>query len=276
MHSEEQNILMNGVLDGTRPTNPDGTKGDTTDTSTVPASGVKTPTPSCPATAIERLQARIKDAREELAAIYNDDDCDKNLEAADNISRRIASFEKHLDALTDKADKMRPVNFRDIPRFQIEGQFQNFKDYPSFSSLEHYFSSYESVMYASGNDIEKVWKQYMPVSVHFSHHTWMENSLMQCTSWASAKALFVKHYGDPVKSMELILRLFNMKMKATDTLQEYTKKFVKNVQEAGFNLGSSTIAKFYQCSLLKKKPANDESNAGEEGRKSSLDHERDL
>ena len=43
-----------------------------------------------------------------------------------------------------------------------------------------------------------------------------------------------------------------MRMKTSDTLQNYTNRFMKNVQEAGFPLESNTLAKFYQCSLLKK------------------------
>ncbi|KAL9536704.1 hypothetical protein PS6_011829, partial [Mucor atramentarius] len=228
--------------------------GSITGSDTGSASVVKTPTSSCPGSAIERLQTRIKDARRELESIYTNDACpEEALEAADKISKRISSYETHLNALTAKADKqLRPVNLRDIPRFQITGQSKHYDDHPSYSSLEHFFDTFETVLHASGNDVEQVWKQYIPVSMHSTYKTWVHNDLLKCPNWESAKALYVKHYGVPVNSMDLISRLFNMRMKPSDTLQNYTNRFMKNVQEAGFPLESNTLAKFYQCSLLKK------------------------
>lgn len=245
MSTETPDIFMTENTDGIN---------TTTTTTVASTSNDKTPTSSGPTTAIEKLQARIKNARKELEDLYNGDDHqDNTLEAADKISKRISSYENHLNALTDKAVKqLRPVNLRDIPRFQITGQNKHFQDHPSYSSLEYFFSSFETVMHASGNDVELEWKQYIPLSMHYSYQTWTDNDLLQCTTWASAKALFVKHYGVPVNSMELISRLFSMRIQPSGTLQDYTNRFLNNLQEAGFHLGSNTIAKFYQCSLLEK------------------------
>ncbi|KAG1084259.1 hypothetical protein G6F42_021866 [Rhizopus arrhizus] len=258
MNTEKQDIIMKELAGGHQDPIDESTGGsDTgsiTGSDTGSASVVKTPTSSCPESAIERLQTRIKDARKELESIYTNDACpEEALEAADKISKRISSYETHLNALTAKADKqLRPVNLRDIPRFQITGQSKHYDDHPSYSSLEHFFDTFETVLHASGNDVEQVWKQYIPVSMHFTYKTWVHNDLLKCPNWESAKALYVKHYGVPVNSMDLISRLFNMRMKPSDTLQSYTNRFMKNVQEAGFPLESNTLAKFYQCSLLKK------------------------
>ncbi|KAK4514202.1 SNARE-binding exocyst subunit S6 [Mucor velutinosus] len=254
MNPEQQDIIMNEPTE-TGQITVDETTNSVVGSTTGSFSGIKTPNSSCPESAIERLQARIKDARKELENIYiGDAACpEETLEAADRISKRISSYETHLSALTDKAEKqLRPVNLRDIPRFQIVGQTKHYEGYPSYSSLEHFFSSFETVMHASSNDVEQVWKQYIPVSMHFTYKTWVNNDLLKCSNWESAKALFVKHYGVPVNSMDLISKLFNMRMKTSDTLQNYTNRFMKNVQEAGFPLESNTLAKFYQCSLLKK------------------------
>ncbi|GAN11632.1 hypothetical protein MAM1_0762c11208, partial [Mucor ambiguus] len=253
MNPEQQDIIMNESGE-THQVPIDETISSVSGSIAGSTSGIKTPTLSCPESAIERLQTRIKDARKELEDIYTGDACpEEALEAADKISKRITSYETHLNALTDKAEKqLRPVNLRDIPRFQIVGQNKHYEGYPSYSSLEHFFSSFETVMHASGNDVERVWKQYIPVAMHFTYKTWVNNDLLKCPNWEAAKALFIKHYGVPVNSLDLISRLFNMRMKTSDTLQNYTNRFMKNVQEAGFPLESNTLAKFYQCSLLKK------------------------
>ncbi|OAD00386.1 hypothetical protein MUCCIDRAFT_85793 [Mucor lusitanicus CBS 277.49] len=160
-------------------------------------SQAKTPASSCAPTAIERLQMRIKDVRQELEGIYNSDVCeDEALKTADQIARRIASYETHLNALSDKAVlSSRPVNLRDIPRFQITGQCKHYDDYPSYSSLEHFLSSFETVeLHASGNDVEQVWKQYIPVAMYFMYKTWVQNDLLMCSSWNDAKAVVCKAY----------------------------------------------------------------------------------
>ncbi|KAL9554465.1 hypothetical protein MBANPS3_002795, partial [Mucor bainieri] len=163
------------------------------------------------------------------------------------------SAASHLGALEVKpATKEKPVNLKDIPRFQLEGHPKHFSEYPSLESLEYFFSAFEVVIAASVNDIEQVWKQYIQVAIPFAYTTWLNNDLLPCANCTAAKALFIKHYGTPVNELDRISELFSLRMAETDTLQEYTNCIVKRVQEAGFSLSSRTLAKFYQalCYLM--------------------------
>lgn len=205
--------------------------------------------------AIDVLKTRIREARKRLNALYtqdNDDTLDNALNAAGEIARRIAKYNNHLEALQTKDDPIKPVNLRDIPRFQLDGQAKHFEEHPSFKSLEHFFSTFETVLSASGNNIEAVWKRYIQVSMHFTYKTWVHNNLLRCSSWLEAKALFVKHYGTTINTLERISELFRMHMEDEDTLRGYTNRFTQYVQEAGFPLESHTLAKFYQSSLLQR------------------------
>ncbi|CEP12151.1 hypothetical protein, partial, partial [Parasitella parasitica] len=46
--------------------------------------------------------------------------------------------------------------------------------------------------------------------------------------------------------------LFSMRMKESDTLQEYTNAFMKHVQDCGFPSDSNLLARFYQFTLLQR------------------------
>ncbi|KAF1805540.1 hypothetical protein FB192DRAFT_1299094, partial [Mucor lusitanicus] len=134
----------------------------------------------------------------------------------------------------------------------MDGQTKLYSNHENFSSLEHFLSEFEGVITLSNNDIELVWKRCIPMDIHFTYHTWMNNELLKCAKWTAAKASFFKHFGTRVNAVDLIAKLFRMRMRDTDTLQNYTNRFIKNVQEAGLPLTSNTLAKFYQSSLLQK------------------------
>ncbi|KAI8644349.1 hypothetical protein BD408DRAFT_413294 [Parasitella parasitica] len=90
---------------------------------------------------------------------------------------------------------IKPISLRDIPKFQIMGQAKHYPDQPRFTSVEHFFNAFENVVKASGNDVNLVWKRYVPLSMAFEYKNWTDNHLLVQKDWESAKDLFRKHFG---------------------------------------------------------------------------------
>ncbi|KAG2189691.1 hypothetical protein INT46_011658 [Mucor plumbeus] len=207
--------------------------------------------------AIEIIMKRLGDAKILLKKIHlkaDDSYSEEDMNAADKVTAKIKWLTTQANSMTQKVDskKSRAVNLNEVPRFQIMGQAKHWPDHPRFNTVDHFFSAFENVIHAYGNEIDIVWKQYIPVSMPFEYETWTRNNLLKCNDWQQAKALFRKHYGTPVNSQESMGKLFNMRMRLTDTLQDYTNQFIKHVQDSGFPLRSNMLAKYYQFTLLRK------------------------
>jgi len=206
--------------------------------------------------AVDHLQKKINAAQARLDEIHlkaGDVYCKEDRLAADEISEAIEWLTKQVNAITKRVDsKARPVNLNEIPRFQVLGQAKHWPDHPRFSTVDHFFSSFENVIRASGNEVNLVWKRYIPVSLPFDFDSWTKNDLLVCNDWEQAKALFRKHFGAPINAEESMAKLFSMRMKNGDTLQDYTNKFMKHVKDCGFPPNSNMLAKFYQFTLLRR------------------------
>jgi hypothetical protein len=198
---------------------------------------------------IDAAQARLDQIHRNAGDTYSEEE----RLAADEASAAVDWLSKQVNAITKRADsKARPVNLNEIPRFQVVGQAKHWPDHPRFSTVDHFFSAFENVIRASGNEVNLVWKRYIPVSLPFDFDSWTKNDLLPCNDWEQAKALFRKHFGAPVNAEESMAKLFSMRMKNTDTLQDYTNKFMKYVKDCGFPPNSNMLAKFYQFTLLRK------------------------
>lgn len=198
---------------------------------------------------INAAQARLDEIHLKAGDVYSQED----RLAADEISEAIEWLTKQVNAITKRVDsKARPVNLNEIPRFQVVGQAKHWPDHPRFSTVDHFFSSFENVIRASGNEVNLVWKRYIPVSLPFDFDSWTKNDLLVCNDWEQAKALFRKHFGAPINTEESMAKLFSMRMKNGDTLQDYTNKFMKHVKDCGFPPNSNMLAKFYQFTLLRR------------------------
>ncbi|KAK4509718.1 uncharacterized protein ATC70_007020 [Mucor velutinosus] len=206
--------------------------------------------------AVDHLLKKIDTAQARLDQIHRnagDTYTEEERLAADEASASIEWLSKQVSAITKRADsKARPVNLNEIPRFQVVGQAKHWPDHPRFTTVDHFFSAFENVIRASGNEVNLVWKRYVPVSLPFDFESWTKNDLLACNDWDQAKALFRKHFGAPINSEESMAKLFSMRMKNNDTLQDYTNKFMKYVKDCGFPPNSNMLAKFYQFTLLRK------------------------
>ncbi|KAK4521737.1 uncharacterized protein ATC70_004272 [Mucor velutinosus] len=198
---------------------------------------------------IDTAQARLDQIHRNAGDTYTEDE----RLAADEASASVEWLSKQVSAITKRADsKARPVNLNEIPRFQVVGQAKHWPDHPRFTTVDHFFSAFENVIRASGNEVNLVWKRHVPVSLPFDFESWTKNDLLACNDWDQAKALFRKHFGAPINSEESMAKLFSMRMKNNDTLQDYTNKFMKYVKDCGFPPNSNMLAKFYQFTLLRK------------------------
>ena len=153
-----------------------------------------------------------------------------------------AAVHHSLSKVTSPAQGIR-LNRQDLPKFQLKSS--NNKYFPkeeAYESVNHFLRSFEKVISSSGEEIEGIWKRYIPLTLHFDLDTWLKNELLLCESWSGAVALFNKKFGNnAVIKLQSRRQVFNAAMKIGETTDEYTARFNKAATEAGYKADNLTI-----------------------------------
>ena len=135
------------------------------------------------------------------------------------------------------------LNRQDLPKFQLKSS--NNKYFPkedAYESVNHFLRSFEKVISSSGEEIENIWKRYIPLTLHFDLDTWLNNELLLCETWSQAGVLFNKKFGNnAVLKLQSRRQVFNAAMKIGETTDDYTARFNKAASEAGYKADNLTI-----------------------------------
>lgn len=135
------------------------------------------------------------------------------------------------------------LNRHDLPKFQLKPSNQKyFPKEESFESVNHFLRSFEKVVSSSGEDINVVWKRYIPLTLHYDLDAWLRDELLVCPSWSAASSMFVKKFGNnAVLKLQSRREVFSAVMKINETTDEYSARFKKAASEAGYSADNSTI-----------------------------------
>ncbi|KAI8637736.1 hypothetical protein BD408DRAFT_406235 [Parasitella parasitica] len=135
------------------------------------------------------------------------------------------------------------LNRNDLPKFQLKTSANKyFPKEENFDSVNHFLRSFEKVVSSSGEEIELVWKRYIPLTLHYDLDAWLNNELLACSSWTEAGTLFNKKFGNnAVLKLQSRRQVFNAAMKIGETTEDYTTRFNKAVSEAGYADDNVTI-----------------------------------
>lgn len=139
---------------------------------------------------------------------------------------------------------------RDLPKYQLlSNPHKPFPNEEAFESEEHFLRTFENVIFSSSQEIEKVWKRYIPLCLPFGDDAWTQSSLKNCNTWSEARKLFKKHYGSKFKAHEYNNQVFTMTMKSNESIGAYTNRFLQAVHLAGIHKDDPRVADRFLASL---------------------------
>lgn len=132
---------------------------------------------------------------------------------------------------------------QDLPKFQLKSSSTKYfpKD-ESFESVNHFLRSFEKVISSSGENIELIWKRYVPLTLPYELDNWLNNEVMTCDAWSEVGAAFNKKFGNnAMLKLQSRREVFNAKMRPGESTEEYTTCFSKAVSEANYSMDNTTI-----------------------------------
>ncbi|KAI8635828.1 hypothetical protein BD408DRAFT_463074 [Parasitella parasitica] len=171
---------------------------------------------------------------------------------ADELREEVTNLEKHVKTLTAGMKVHRnlktstapglKISKRDLPKFQLEShKAKPFPSEDSYKSVDHFLSEFEKIVFSSGQAIEDVWKQLIPLTLSYDLDDWLRTVILMAATWEEVKVLFRKKFGTAHSRLNKRRAVMNMVMNDSETVDEYTGRFLRTVSEAGYNRDDLTI-----------------------------------
>ncbi|KAI8321555.1 hypothetical protein EDC96DRAFT_597416, partial [Choanephora cucurbitarum] len=108
---------------------------------------------------------------------------------------------------------------KDVPKFQLKAQGSNpFPGEETFGTIEQFLRAFKKVMDSTDNDVESVWRKYIPLSLSLDFDAWLCTELLVCDSWVDAKAIFVKTFGNSLLRLQARRAVMTMRMRGGETV----------------------------------------------------------
>lgn len=139
---------------------------------------------------------------------------------------------------------------KDLPKYQLASSIRlPFPNDEAFDSEEHFLRTFEKVVYSAGMDIELVWDKYLPLCIHYDHDPWVETELKKCHDWKLARKCFLNKFTTQHRTREPATMVFTMVMRDTETVTQYSTRFLRAVNDAGLNASDPMLAQRFIASL---------------------------
>lgn len=175
---------------------------------------------------------------------------------ADKLREELSNMEKHVKALTSGLKVHRvpstglKISKRDLPKFQLEdSKVKPFPHEDAYKSVDHFFSEFEKTVFSSGQEIQDVWRKYIPLSLSFDLDDWLQNVVLKATCWADVKSAFHKKFGTTISKLHKRRAVMAMSIGEDETVDEYASRFFRTVGEAGYHRDDKTIGDIFLLGL---------------------------
>ncbi|KAI8635744.1 hypothetical protein BD408DRAFT_438667 [Parasitella parasitica] len=186
---------------------------------------------------------------------------------ADRLRDVVSNLEKHIKTLSNglksasiaaaavtkasaNLNNGLKISKRDLPKFQLEdNKTKPFPVEDAYKSVDHFLSEFEKIVFSSGQDIETVWRKYIPLTLSYELDDWMKTVVLKAENWEGVKSVFSKKFGTVVSRIHKRRAVMNMEIGFDETVDEYSNRFFRTVGEAGYHRDDLTIGDIFLLSL---------------------------
>jgi hypothetical protein len=119
----------------------------------------------------------------------------------------------------------------------------------AFTDPEAFLFEFEKIVASYDLDTRRHWERLLHLCFDRDSAEWVKQNLPPTMPWTSAKDAFLRQYGDPNRVTEAVLALTKMRMHATETLSEYSQRFLKQMRLADLPETEVMPAVLYRMSL---------------------------
>ncbi|OAD73731.1 hypothetical protein PHYBLDRAFT_168165 [Phycomyces blakesleeanus NRRL 1555(-)] len=150
----------------------------------------------------------------------------------------------------DSYTKRLTLNIRDLPKFQLsDDMIRPFPNEEVFQSVDHFLCAFQKTIDLYLLDIEQVWRTIFPLCLPHDYDRWVEMVLKKCVDWKAAKNCFTVRHELRLLISRSVKEVFTMEMQSTESIEDYSKKFLQAVSDADLAKDDAHIADRFLTSL---------------------------
>jgi hypothetical protein len=171
----------------------------------------------------------------------------------EDMQARLKLIDNHIHSLMKKGESASKAGIKlskgDLPKFYLKTDHDASYNGEKFDNVEHFLRTFEKVLYSANEDIQRDWFRFISLTLPYDYDAWLQTDLKGCKRWDEARALFTTKFGKSSSKEEAIRRIYNSFMKSTDSILDYTNRFLKLIHEAGRVKTDPHMAEKYRTSL---------------------------
>ncbi|KAL0582168.1 hypothetical protein ABG067_008063, partial [Albugo candida] len=171
------------------------------------------------------------------ALVVKQSTAENNLNFYVGLQEKADKANKGDDETTKQAEKKHFISIsrKDIPHFQLKSDIPVlFPNEIKFESVTLFLEVFESTLLSGNLDLENSWREMFPISLHPDHFGWYKREVVNVAkTWEDVKNLMNKQFGNQQQLGAKIEDLWTTKMNDSESINEYTERFLKAIEEAG-------------------------------------------
>ncbi|KAG2208673.1 hypothetical protein INT47_007771, partial [Mucor saturninus] len=142
------------------------------------------------------------------------------------------------------------LNRTDLPRLQITGKtYSQFRGERVFKSIDDFIKTFEEVVASANQNVKTTWKKLITVSLADVLKAWMRKELLVCDSWAEAKEVLEKKFGNRQMRVLATKELISMCMHSDENISDFDNRFIQMVEESEYQVSDRIMADLYFLAL---------------------------
>ncbi|CEP08911.1 hypothetical protein, partial, partial [Parasitella parasitica] len=131
---------------------------------------------------------------------------------------------------------------RDLPKFQLKSAaVKYFPGEEAFDSVFHFLRNFEKVVGSAGQDVEVMWRNYLPLTIPYEYDEWLKQELVKCRTWKEVGVEFVRKFNNPLLRLNARRAVQSAAMQGGETVEGYYNRFSRSCAEAGYDAADTSI-----------------------------------
>lgn len=150
--------------------------------------------------------------------------------------------------------KLQPLDGTKVPKFQLEAWEANsykFAPGPRYPSIDHFIDDFETMMRNTRQEVDDIWDTCLDNAMPYDFKPWIKDLFGSCNTWMEAKKILISSFGDEKDAIHYRVQLFNTKMTANQTVNEFTSQFMRTASKAQFQARGIICSVMYRYNLYK-------------------------
>ncbi|CEP12822.1 hypothetical protein [Parasitella parasitica] len=160
----------------------------------------------------------------------------------EELNKLISSYKHSVKLVNDRvADSIKSImherslstgialSKKDSPKFQLKSTaVKYFPGEEAFDSVFHLLRNFEKVVGSAAQDVELMWRNYLPLTIPYEYDKWLKQQLVKCCTWREVGVELVKKFNNPLLRLNARSAVQSAAMQDGETVEGHNNRFSRS------------------------------------------------